>query len=248
MVVLGTHVATPVNVLRSSRGSQLPSTCAALLITLALPFVWDATTVFAQRVEASRLVGRTFIATVTSVVDGDTVHVSLPDRSTLTIRLDGIDTPERGEPFSNQARNASRVMLFMRRAEIRATNVDRYGRLVARVLANGTDVSIELVKRGLACHFTRYSNDTQLADAERTARKRGQGFWAADASKPSCAVDGRRVQGASNAEGPYHGNTSSRVFHAAWCKNYNCRNCKVVFRSAQEAEASGFKRAGDCLR
>src|SRR5688572_20822129 len=93
--------------------------------------------------------------------DGDTVHVSLADHTTFRIRLDGIDAPEKGEPYSNDARNATRVMLFMRSAEIRGTSVDRYGRLVARIVVGGTDTSIELVERGLACHFTRYSDDRQ---------------------------------------------------------------------------------------
>ncbi len=38
------------------------------------------------------------------------------------------------------------------------------------------------------------------------------------------------------------------VFHASTCTNYNCRNCSVVFATGAEAEAAGFKPAGDCLR
>lgn len=38
------------------------------------------------------------------------------------------------------------------------------------------------------------------------------------------------------------------VFHAPTCKNYNCRNCSVAFATGADAEAAGFKPAGDCLR
>jgi endonuclease YncB( thermonuclease family) len=198
------------------------------------------------KADPRRLVGTVFFATVTSVVDGDTVHASLADGSTLTIRLEGIDCPETGEPFSLRARNATRVMLFTKRAQFRATDVDRYSRLVARVSVDGVDSSMALVRRGLACHFTKYSSDGMLAAAQQQAQHQGLGFWAAGAQKPSCAV--RTFRGALRPSGPFHGNTLSRVFHAPGCKNYRCRNCTVVFTSRTEADAAGFKPAGDCLK
>ncbi len=111
------------------------------------------------------LVGKTMSGTVTSIVDGDTIHVSLGNTSTVTVRLDGIDTPERGEPFSAQATRATRVLLFTKTVALTGTDVDRYGRLVARIHVGGLDVSEELVHEGLACHFTRYSSDPMLANA-----------------------------------------------------------------------------------
>jgi endonuclease YncB( thermonuclease family) len=105
---------------------------------------------------------------------------------TLAIRLEGIDAPERGEPFSTQARNATRVMLFNRQVQLKATDVDRYDRLVARVVLDGRDSSLELIEAGLACHFTRFVNDPLLAKAQLTARAAGRGFWAAGAVKPAC--------------------------------------------------------------
>jgi endonuclease YncB( thermonuclease family) len=42
-------------------------------------------------------------ATVTHVVDGDTVDAGLPDGSLVRVRLIGIDTPERGECGFDQA-------------------------------------------------------------------------------------------------------------------------------------------------
>ncbi len=195
-----------------------------------------------------RFVGVTFTATVTSVVDGDTVRVTLDDGSALPVRLDGINCPETGEPYSTQARNATRVMLFTKRAQLKGTDVDRYSRLVARVVVEGLDMSLELVKSGLACHFTRYSSDQRLASAERDARLKGLGFWTPTAQKPACAVEALRRQPPLRASGPYHGNTASRVFHAPSCRNYRCKNCTEVFASARDAEAAGFVPAGDCLR
>ena len=140
-----------------------------------------------SRSELLRLLGQTISGTIISIADGDTVRARLEGSGrTLRIRLEGIDTPERGEPFSTQARNATRVMLFNRRVQLKVTDVDRYDRVVARIVLDGKDSSLELVQAGLACHFTRFANDPLLAKAQLSARTAGRGFWAAGATKPAC--------------------------------------------------------------
>jgi hypothetical protein len=113
---------------------------------------------------------------------------------------------------------------------------------VARVFVDDVDVGLELIREGLACHFTRYSADPALSAAEAAARKSGKGFWAAGAIRPACSRQNESVQG------PFHGNTQSRVYHAPSCPNYNCRNCTAVFQSAGQAERAGFQAARDCIR
>jgi micrococcal nuclease len=140
-----------------------------------------------SRPELLRMVGQTVSGTIVSVADGDTVRARLDGGGrTLTIRLEGVDAPEQGEPFSTQARNATRVMLFNKKVQLKAMDVDRYDRLVARVVLDGRDSSLELIEAGLACHFTRFVNDPILATAQLTARTAGRGFWAANSAKPAC--------------------------------------------------------------
>ena len=139
-----------------------------------------------SRPELLRLLGQTISGTIVSVADGDTVRARLDSGPMIRIRLEGIDAPERGEPFSTQARNATRVMLFNKKVQLKATDVDRYDRLVARIVLEGKDSSIELIQAGLACHFTRFVNDPLLAKAQLSARAAGRGFWATGAAKPGC--------------------------------------------------------------
>ncbi len=140
-----------------------------------------------SRPEWLRMLGQTLSGTIVSVADGDTVRARLDSSGrTLSIRLEGIDAPERGEPFSTQARNATRVMLFNRKVQLKVTDVDRYDRLVARIVLDGRDSSLELVQAGLACHFTRFANDPLLAKAQLSARTAGRGFWATGSAKPAC--------------------------------------------------------------
>jgi endonuclease YncB( thermonuclease family) len=40
---------------------------------------------------------------VIKTVDGDTIDVLAADKKTIRLRFNGIDTPERGQPFSNNA-------------------------------------------------------------------------------------------------------------------------------------------------
>ena len=234
-------LASPAVIPSCGRGLRLLFVAAVLMLSTARGQAQSS-----DRVKA--LVGRTIVATVVSIVDGDTVHVSLENRAALVVRLDGIDTPERGEPFSAQATRATRVLLFAKNVTMTGTDVDRYGRLVARLRVDGVDVSERLVQQGLACHFTRYSSDGVLAAAQQDAKRRAAGFWAQGVQQPSCARGvSARALGAT-VVGPFHGNTSSRVFHSPACKNYNCRNCTVIFATESEASAAGFKPAGDCLR
>ena len=158
-----------------------------LAAVLAVAPVFSADVVAQGRPELLRMIGQTLSATIVSVADGDTIRARLDSSGhTIRIRLEGVDAPEQGEPFSTQARNATRVMLFNKKVQMKATDVDPYDRLVARVVLDGKDSSLELIEAGLACHFTRFVNDPVLAKAQVSARRAGRGFWAANAPKPAC--------------------------------------------------------------
>src|SRR6185295_3985034 len=87
------------------------------------------------------------------VVDGDTLR--LPDGRKL--RLPAIDAPELGRPCAAQAAEFLAERLAGRRLELSPPDPprDRYGRLLADVLADGESVSAALVERGLAWVYDR---------------------------------------------------------------------------------------------
>jgi endonuclease YncB( thermonuclease family) len=118
-----------------------------------------------------------FDALVVGVHDGDTITV-LRDRQRIRVRLHGIDCPELGQPFGRPAKRLTSSLVFHQVVHLVPRDVDRYGRLVAVVFVGHTDVNLELVRRGLAWHYTRYSSDPQLAAAERSARAARLGLWA----------------------------------------------------------------------
>ena len=103
-------------------------------------------------------------ATVTKVVDGDTIHVRLGGR-TEKVRLIGVDTPESVKPNSpvecfareasahtKQLVPAGTVVRLVRDVEAR----DRYGRLLAYVYrsSDGLFVNLALAQDGFAAPLT----------------------------------------------------------------------------------------------
>lgn len=135
--------------------------------------------------------GESFDAVVARVVDGDTIDVRRQGvQESIRIRLDGIDTPERGEPFATVATRLTRAEVFGRTVRVRGTDIDRYGRLVARVTVDGTDLSAALVHAGLACVYRKYTRDPVLYRAEADARTARRGFWGSP-QQPRCVKQAR---------------------------------------------------------
>jgi endonuclease YncB( thermonuclease family) len=90
--------------------------------------------------------GRTLV--VTHVVDGDTVDLDNGE----TVRLVGIDTPERGECGYDEARDALVDLVDGKRITLGASDEDRdrYDRLLRYVDVGKVDAGLQLIKQGLA--------------------------------------------------------------------------------------------------
>jgi micrococcal nuclease len=157
-------------------------TAFILSITIAL----SIETLRAQR--PTDLVNKRFVAEVTRVADGDTVDVLIAPTRRVRIRLHGVDTPEAKEPFSNQARTFTRVLMFGRQVTVTGKDIDRYDRLVARIAVDNVDASESIIAAGLACTFRQYVTDPGIEAALTRARNAQRGFWAAGASKPACVA------------------------------------------------------------
>ncbi len=114
---------------------------------------------------------------VVGVRDGDTLRV-LCNRHEVTVRLWGIDCPERGMAFAQRARQWTSRHAFGKAAQVLPVDVDSYGRLVARVAVQGLDLSLGLVEAGLAWHYVRHAPEAlELAAAEAKARAERRGLW-----------------------------------------------------------------------
>ncbi len=115
---------------------------------------------------------------VVGITDGDTLTLLTEQREQVRIRLSDIDTPERGQPYGDRARQALSDLAFGRRARVEVRDTDRYGRTIGRVFVGSVDVSAEMVERGAAWVFRRYSRDAPLLRLEAQAQADRRGLWA----------------------------------------------------------------------
>jgi endonuclease YncB( thermonuclease family) len=121
------------------------------------------------------------------IVDGDTIWIG-----GTKIRLHGIDAPESKQTCKKADGSEYRCgkMATFALAEIiefhwitcKGETTDRYKRRIAVCYAGPYDISAEMVRRGWALAYRRYSSD--YVDEEETARARGVGMWAGEFVEP----------------------------------------------------------------
>lgn len=123
--------------------------------------------------------------TVVGIADGDTLTLLDTSKTLHRIRIDGIDAPERSQPYGQRARQSLANMAHGRGARAECAKTDRYGRAVCRVTVDGTDIGLEQVRRGLAWHYVKYAREQSAevrldyAQAEVDARIARVGLWIA---------------------------------------------------------------------
>ncbi len=113
-----------------------------------------------------------------AVVDGDTIVVSR-GAERVEVDLEGIDCPELGQAFGEEARRFTANQACRQIVKISGISTN-HGRLQGRVTVFGKDLSLGLVEEGLAWHDHRENRDPALAKAEREARQAKKHLWSDD--------------------------------------------------------------------
>ncbi len=122
---------------------------------------------------AEQLIGRVIV-----ISDGDTLTILDANERQIKIHLAEIDAPESGQPYGNKAKQELSALTFNKIVIIAVQDVDHYGDIVGRVYVNRViDVNFELVKRGAAWVYHKYTQDQRLYDLEHEARINKRGLW-----------------------------------------------------------------------
>jgi endonuclease YncB( thermonuclease family)/methylphosphotriester-DNA--protein-cysteine methyltransferase len=195
---------------------------------------------------------------VINVHDGDTITVLDQDNKKFHIRLQGIDAPELKQEFGAVSQQNLSRMVLGKQVTIVWTKVDKYRRTVGTIMLDGQDVNIEQVKAGLAWHFKKYEDEQSPEDrrtysaAEQSARAAELGLWKPPSS-PTAPGDWRQAVKAKRwgpppPPGTIIGNSGSKKYHRPDCAGYRdmAERNRVFFKTVGEAEAAGYKRAGNC--
>lgn len=133
---------------------------------------------------------------VIKVTDGDTIKLNQENGKKLTIRLCGIDAPERAQPLGKESqKNLERLVAETDNNRIAITPIehDRFGRMVAEafiILPDGSEKSLneEQLTSGLAYFYKQYTDDCPNKDAfekaEQIGREKHVGVWNGNHIKP----------------------------------------------------------------
>ena len=185
-------------------------------------------------------------ATVNRWVDGDTV-----DTSRGTIRLIGVDTPEKGRCGAATATKAARRWAAVG-STVRLVNpssvvdTDRYGRSLRYVVRGEIDVSKAQIAKGAKA---RYDSTDGYQWHPRQAR-----YHAADRAHRDyhCSSKPSRSRPSSTApitkwdcpsRAPIKGNDSSMIYHMPWNRYYDATTPERCFSTEGAAEAAGYRAA-----
>jgi len=117
-------------------------------------------------------------ATVAQVVDGDTIELT----NGRQVRYISINTPERDQPFYQEATDANRQLVEGREVQLEfdVETFDQYGRSLAYIWVNGQMVNLTILKLGFANAYTVPPNvkyEEEFRQAERAAREAERGLW-----------------------------------------------------------------------
>jgi len=119
--------------------------------------------------------GQSWVDRCVSVIDGDSIVVA-QDTERVEVDLEGADCPELGQPFGDEAKRFTAGMVCRQIVKVQVKDTSN-GHVFGRVTVFGKDLSLELVKAGLAWHDRRESQDPALAKAEHEARQAHRGLW-----------------------------------------------------------------------
>jgi endonuclease YncB( thermonuclease family) len=223
----------------------------ALALIVAAPLVAASRSIARQSPHVA--LGHAVLIGRAEAVDGDTLSLG-----GIRVRLEGIDAPEADQTCRTASgndwpcgREAQAVLAnLVAKATVRCEErgLDKYKRILGVCRSGKTDINAELVRRGFAWAFVRYSRS--YVGEEMRARAARIGIWSGTALAPWDYRAGRwRIAESDAPRGcPIKGNVTAngRIYHAPWSPWYekikmDGTKGKRWFCSEEEAVAAGWR-------
>jgi endonuclease YncB( thermonuclease family) len=195
---------------------------------------------------------------VIGISDGDTITVLDDKKTQYKIRLQGIDAPESGQDFGQVSKQNLSHLIYGKTVHTLLHKKDKYGRFVGTIYLEGKDINLEQVKAGLAWHYKQYENEqsgaerTAYSNAETSAKNSKAGLWKQPNPVPpwDWRHNGNSVGLTTETllQGTIIGNRNSKIYHWPGCESYNkvAERNRVLFNTAEEAVAAGYRAARNC--
>jgi len=190
---------------------------------------------------------------VVRVTEGDTITI-LREAKNETIRLYGVDCPERGQDFGQNARQFTSDMVLGKKVDVQKVSTEQYGGTFGIVSIDGAVLNLELVKFGYAWVYRQHCTKKECyawCQLEDEAKKEKLGLWRLPVAIPpwefrSYRKKEKTAQGGEQSILVYHGDVSNHFFHAPGCEDFNCGNCIAVFKTREAAIRARYSPCGKC--
>jgi len=115
---------------------------------------------------------------VVRVADGDTVSILDSSKTQHKVRLYGIDTPERDQPYGKAAKRVLSTLVSGKTVGVVVVETDDYGRTVGTVYLQDKNINVAMIESGHAWWYRHYApHNRLLAATEQQAREQGLGLW-----------------------------------------------------------------------
>ena len=193
------------------------------------------------------------VSGIATVIDGDTIAIG-----ETRIRLEGIDAPEAAQSCGRRwfgtwacgraAADELAKLTARQTVTCESKGTDKYNRVLGICYVNGTDINAEMVRRGMAWAFVKYSTTYTAVETEAKAQKAG--VWQGDAQPPWEFRHSRwtSVENTAPAGCAIKGNVTKngRIYHMPWSPWYDRIKIepdkgKRWFCSEAEAVAAGWR-------
>ena len=125
----------------------------------------------------------TLTGNVVRITDGDTLVVLDANKVQYKIRLMGIDAPEKKQAYGKKSKDNLSHLVAGKFVVVEYDKLDRYKRIIGKILLSGQDVNLEQVASGMAWHYKKYQGEQSQADqmkyseAEIDASNTKRGLW-----------------------------------------------------------------------
>jgi micrococcal nuclease len=197
----------------------------------------------ARDITAGAAEGSRVKATVTRVIDGDTIEVNIGG-AVHRLRYIGVDAPEPDSVDTNTRNIAlksagnNNEMVGGKTVELEkdVSETDRYGRLLRYVYVDGLMANAELVRLGYA-QATPYPPDTRyqgkFSELQRSAQQARAGMWGSS---------GYYTAPSPTEKGLYVGSKKSDKYHyptCIWAQQISAEN-ETWFDSIAEARSKSY--------
>ena len=114
---------------------------------------------------------------VLDVMNGPSVTILGGDNIPHIIRLYGVDTLPKTEPWGKKARERLEQMIVRKNVKVSWTKKSELGYPLGTIYLGKGNANLQLLKEGLAWHCTHFGKDPVYEKAEAEAKEAKRGMW-----------------------------------------------------------------------